>query len=101
VHHVRFGVLGELLLVPQVILGAQRAVVPVETVDEHLAVLVAVIGARIPEVDVTVHHKILLAIFLVQKISFPTNYTVTALRPAAPLPPYTEFFPLRYTCPNI
>src|ERR687890_805360 len=66
VHHVLFGVLVVLLLRPDPFLGAQVLVVVVEAIDESLAVLVAVLGAGIPEVDVPIHHEILLAVFLVQ-----------------------------------
>ena len=38
----------ELLLGPEILIGAQGGVVAVETVDEHLAVLVAVLRARRP-----------------------------------------------------
>src|SRR5215216_990097 len=77
VHHVLFGVLVVLLLRPDPFLGAQVLVVVVEAVDESLPVLVAVLGAGIPVVDVPIHHEILLAVFLVQSalLLFPHHDT--------------------------
>src|SRR5215216_2175215 len=77
VHHVLFRVLVVLLLRPDPFFGAQVLVVVVEAVDESLAVLVAVLGAGIPVVDMPIHHEILLAVFLVQSalLLFPHQDT--------------------------
>src|SRR5215216_1482529 len=77
VYHVLFGVLVVLLLRPDPFFGAQVLVVVVEAIDEALAVLVAVLGAGIPVVDVPIHHEILLAVFLVQSalLLFPHHDT--------------------------
>src|SRR5918993_1038041 len=83
VHHILFRVLVVLLLRPDPLLWAQVLVVVVEAVDEPLAVLVAVLGAGIPVMDVPVYHEILLSIFLVQEISSPKQTTMPPLDLAA------------------
>src|SRR5215218_6559987 len=68
-HHVLFGVFLELLQRPEVLFGAQGAVVAVEAVDPAMTILFVpiVLWARVPEVGVGLHHEILLAVFLVQR----------------------------------
>jgi hypothetical protein len=78
VHQVFFGVLLELVLGPEVLLRAQGAVIAVEAVDELLAVnVLLILRASVPVVDVPVHHKILLAIFLVQGDSLLSQHRDT------------------------
>src|SRR5215217_4151782 len=80
VHHVLFRVLVVLLLRPYPFLRAQVLVVVVEAVDEPHAVLVAVLRACIPVVDVPIHHEVLLAVFFVQSVLllFPLHDTLAS-----------------------